>query len=105
MNNDDDKWPEQAEIPVDEELLIQLPQEERHPSYQTESFTEPGEFEYAVGYDRVVALDRKKYTLAAAKMRFNSICVTTGCRPVQPGYYTARYWCWRVVEASDASSD
>ncbi len=102
MSDEEDKWPEQAYIPEDTELLIQLPQEEYHPSWTTdESFTEPGEFEYSINYDRVVALDKKKYSHAEAKMRFNSICVTTGCRPVQPGFYTARYWCWRVVNGKD----
>ena len=91
-------WPNQAYIPDDDVMGIQLPRDDPHPTYVAETGDiGPEGHGYPIAYDRVIALDRTKYTELEAKMRFNSICVITGCRPTEAPFYTARHWCMRVV--------
>lgn len=106
-DDEDSPWPDRKYIPEDDELLQQLPEEDYVPVSMLghwipgARFTNEGEeieYTYAIKYDRVLTLPRDKFTESRAKMRFNSLCVMQNCRPTEKQFYTAGYWCLRVVD-------
>jgi hypothetical protein len=104
IGDEKDEWPEQADIPVDDEMLGQFPQEELLPATFLGEWG-PGElygdeeieYVYPIGHDAVISLDRAEYNEAQATERMIELCKIRGVVPVERMFYTSRYWCLRVV--------
>ena len=107
MPDDEDKWPEQAHIEEDMDLLNQLPTESTEPASILGVY-EPGQipwqketgtmYDYGTPYDKVLCIPRH-YTSEEAEKRLSGLCKEDGWVRTQAKFYTARHWCLRVVKA------
>jgi len=79
-------------------LLSQLPEMEIVPMQDIPPFEEEDMY-YEHPYDEVISLKKDEYTEKQALQRFAALCHIRGVVPVEFPFYTARFWCLRVIKA------